>query len=450
MSNQQQKPKAKRRTSQENPLDQLPPHDLDSELGMIGTILHGGWKKHGFELKVEWFYDLRNKVIASAILDLIGTSKTVNEITVLKHLEKQGKQDEAGGMLHLQECLGRAATSEMFDYYQEPLESKAFLRKCQTFVTEVEAKTRENDEEGVRYELEKGFMEILSADGESKEVTVAEVACRVREDIVKRSKEGGGIKGIKTGFNQLDWLTGGLQPGTMSIIAARPSTGKTAMGINIWVNIGLNQKIPAVFFSAEMTADQVMERVYADLTTISLTNISRATLSETDQPKLEEAEAKVSDGTLFIDDSSRDISRICAKARYYVKAKGARFILIDYLQYLEASGGRMSRYEAVTLISTKLKALAKDLNVPVLVLAQVNRESEKDKRRPRIHDLRESGSIEQDADLIMMLHEGEDAVHTDPEIDVIGYLDKQRQGQRGKVVFRLQRRFCRFREKGEE
>jgi replicative DNA helicase len=353
-------------------------------------------------------------------------------------------------MNYIQECLDKTATSEMFEIYREPLEELAFARKCQAFGARISGMARENDQEALRHDLEKGLMEMLSSDDEARDATVAEIAHRVREGIVKRSEEGGGIKGIKTGFKQLDWLTGGLQPGTMSIIAARPSTGKSALGINIWVNIGLHQKIPAVFFSAEMTADQVMERVYADLTTISLTNISRATLSPADHAKLEEAESKVAEASLFIDDSSRDISRICAKARYYVKAKGAKVIFVDYLQYLEANGGRMTRYETVTLISSKLKALAKDLNVPVLVAAQVNRQSEEDKTRPRIHNLRESGSIEQDADLIMLLHEGEDAVNTDPEIDVIGYLDKQRQGQRGSVVFRLQRRYCRFREKGAE
>ena len=305
-------------------------------------------------------------------------------------------------------------------------------------------------------EVERDILKISEARVVGENDTIKELVKKAITTIEEYHQRQGMLTGVPTGFTDLDKMTSGLHPGEMVVIAARPSMGKTSLAMNIAEHVAIDQKIPVGVFSLEMTSESLVLRMLCSRSRVNLRNIRDGFLAERDFPKLTGSAGKLANAPLFIDDSSGlSILQLRAKARRMHQQHGIKLFVIDYLQLLHSTARRAeNRQQEIADISNGIKSLAKELEVPIIVLSQLNREMEKDKnRKPRMSDLRESGSIEQDADLIGLLYKpssGDDddnptnAGETEDAVAVNLLIAKQRNGPTGDVNLTFLRSFTRF------
>jgi replicative DNA helicase len=343
-------------------------------------------------------------------------------------------------------------------YYTEIVYEKYLLRKMIHTCSDVVARVYdyEGEVDALMDEVERDILKISEARVQGENDKIKDLVKKAINTIEEYHQRQGMLTGVPTGFTDLDRMTSGLHGGEMIVIAARPSMGKTSLAMNIAEHVSIDQKLPVGVFSLEMTSESLVLRMLCSRSRVNMRNVRDGFLAERDFPKLTSSAGKLSNAPLFIDDSSGlSILQLRAKARRMHQQHGVKLFVIDYLQLLHSTARRAeNRQQEIADISSGIKALAKELDVPIIVLAQLNREMEKDKsRKPRMSDLRESGAIEQDADLIGLLYKpasGDDddnptnAGETEEAVPVNLLIAKQRNGPTGDVNLTFLRSFTRF------
>ncbi|MFM9922442.1 replicative DNA helicase [Variovorax sp. H27-G14] len=393
----------------------IPPHSIEAESSVLGGLLldNGAWDRMGDLLVDGDFYRHEHKLIYAAIGGLINASKPADVITVYERLQNLGKSDDIGGLVYLNSLAQYVPSASNIRRYAEIVRERSILRKLVSasdeiatnafnpqgkavdkILDEAEQKIFNIGEEGTR--MKQGF--------QSMDALVVELLDRVTE----MAENPNDITGVRTGFHDFDKMTSGLQPGDMIVLAARPSMGKTSLAINIAEHVALEEGLPVAVFSMEMGAAQLAVRIVGSIGRIDQGHLRTGKLSDEEWPRLTEAIEKLRTVSLHIDETpGLSTSELRANARRLARQYGRLgLIVVDYLQLMStSSSGDENRATAVGEISRGLKMLAKELKCPVIALSQLSRgvESRTDKR-PMMSDLRESGAIEQDADIIMFIY----------------------------------------------
>ena len=443
-------------------LDRLPPHAPDMEQGVLGCILISPNECLGEcveKLKddgKEAFYDLRHQTIYETLADMFNQRMPVDLITVQQNLKDRQLLDQVGGIAYLSQLQDAVPSAANLSYYLDIVREKYLLRKLITTCSGVVGKVYdyEGNVEELLDEVEKEVLRVNESRAQGNMTPVNALVHDAIATIENYFGRNGQLGGLATGFADLDKMTDGLHGGEMIVIAARPSMGKTSLAMNIAEHVALEMKLPVGVFSLEMSAGSLVLRMMCSLARVNLRSIREGFMSESDFPKLTNAAGRLSASKLFIDDTAGlSILQLRARARRMAQQHGIKLFVIDYLQLLNSTARRSqeNRQQEIADISSGIKALAKELKVPVIVLAQLNREIEKDKnRKPRMSDLRESGSIEQDADLVGLLYkpdanEDEEAGTVEADgLPVSLVIAKQRNGPTGDVHLTFLKPYTRF------
>jgi replicative DNA helicase len=431
----------------------VPPHDLDAERSVLSSLLLDPRAFHdvSLELRADDFYHPAHQTVYRAMLAVHEEGRPVDLITLSEQLNARKQLDQVGGTVFLAEVADFAATAANVAHHARIVRDKSVKRRLAAVATEI---------------VESSFEDAGSADelldfAESKIFDVSKAQSRTTfqslhaempgtfdyvEAIMNR---GGELTGIPTGFRDLDQMTGGLQAGELIVIAARPSMGKTAFALNIARNAAVDHGKKVAVFSLEMTTRSLIIRLLSSEAAIDFSSLRKGFLPMTDYRRLQSAADKLTNAEIWIDDSGAlDILEIKAKSRRLHAEHGLDLVVLDYLQLAHAEARRDRKDLEVAEISKGLKALAKELEIPVISLSQLNRGPEQrdpDKRRPMMGDLRESGAIEQDADVIAFIYR--DVVYNkdteEPRLAEI-IIEKQRNGPTGTVKLDFEGRFARF------
>ena len=434
------------------------PYSISAEAGVLGSMLIE--PKRIDELmeiivEPENFYIPANREIFKAIITLYeenkrGGDRGLDAILLRDELEKRQKLEEIGGVEYIKKILESVPSTANMVYYAEILKNKKMLRDMINTATAIlDNAYDENGEPAEKLdEAEKGIFEITDRRTGGKFQKIGGLIEQTYEILAKR--EGQFITGISTGFWELDAITCGLQNGQMIILAGRPSMGKTSLAMNIAEHIGLVDKIPVGILSLEMTQESLAEKFLCGTSEIDQQKARRGLLGIESFEKMVQTSVEYSKAEIYIDDSSNLTPlELRAKARRLKRKHGIRCIIVDYLQLMHIGKRNESRQQEITEISRYIKALAKELKIPIVVLSQLNRSPEgRAGHIPRMSDLRESGSIEQDADVVMLMHR-EDYYHrgqADYEVNHIAeiIIAKQRSGPTGIVKLMFREEYTRF------
>ncbi len=434
----------------------IPPHSVEAEQSVLGSMLISPdtWDKVTDIVIAEDFYLLSHRTIYSAILKLLGASQPVDVITVSEHLEQHDKLEEAGGLSYLGELANNTPSAANVITYASIIKERAITRELIGVahdIAEVGYHPEGRDSSEILDLAESKVFEIAEkrtgqSEGPQSVTNVLGKTVERLDALVKSNKE---VTGVTTGFTDLDKKTSGLQPSDLIIVAARPSMGKTTFAMNLVENAMMVEEKPVLVFSLEMPSEQLMMRMLASLSRVDQTKIRTAQLDEEDWARLSNTMAQLKDkDCVYIDDSSGLTPMdVRSRARKLARESGGlSMIMIDYLQLMRVPALSDNRTLEIAEISRSLKALAKELNVPVVALSQLNRTLEqRADKRPVNSDLRESGAIEQDADLIMFIYRDE-VYHENSEEKGIAeiIIGKQRNGPIGTCRLVFQGQFSRF------
>jgi replicative DNA helicase len=441
-----------------NSVDRLPPHSEEAERGVLGCCLLNPPECIAdciskFKSKAV-FYDLRHQTIYECFLDMFETAPGgIDLITVQAELKNRGMLEQIGGIPYLSQLQDAVPSAANLDYYIDIVRDKWRLRNIVAIGTDMVTRVYdfEGDVDALVDQVEKDVLATTHVeDGTAKKIaTVIPEAISLIEQMANNPNA---ITGIATGFPDFDKMTGGLQAGDMIVIAARPSMGKTSLAMNIAEHVVIDSHLPVGVFSLEMTDKSLTTRMLSSLAKVNLRNLSQGGLiNESTFQKLTHAAHQLHNAPLWIDDTpGLSILQLRARARRMAQQHGIKLFVIDYLQLLHSTNQKAqdNRQQEIADISGGIKSLAKELKLPVIVASQLNREVEKDKgRKPRLSDLRESGAIEQDADLVGLLYkpEVEDEECESGEAEPVNLLiAKQRNGPTGDVKLTFLRPFTRF------
>jgi replicative DNA helicase len=399
------------------------------------------------------FYRIEHRNIFDALIGLYEKNKGIGIDAVLLHDEllKRNCLDEVGGAEYIAKILDSVPSSANVAYYAGVIKEKMLLRELIAAAGEIleDAYNQTGETREALDEAERRIFAVTDKNISGSATRLKDLVTRAYELIEKR--EGSYVTGLPTGYYQLDELTCGLQGGEMIIIAGRPSMGKTSLALNIAEHIGLMEKIPVAIFSLETGKQQLAERFLCSISAIDAQKVRKGALDTEHYQELVKACSQLSEAPIYIDDTSTLTPlELRAKARRLKSLYDIRCIIVDYLQLMHLGAGRVeSRQQEITTISRYIKALARELSIPVVVLSQLNRSPEgREGHRPRMSDLRESGSIEQDADVVMLLHRddyyhrGQEDYEPNNRADLI--IAKQRNGPTGSVQLVFREKFTRF------
>jgi len=437
-------------------LDRLPPHNLDAEKGVLGSILLDPDMADDVAVVVraEDFYAEANEKLFQHLLAMRDEGSRIDGTLLLERLRSAGDLERIGGAAYLAEVLHAVPYAANAVHYAEIVRAKSTLRALIHASTEIlrdayEPTLDPREMVGRAEEMIFRVHDERSAD----QIVSIETLLHEAFDRIDARLEHGGSSGVATDFTDLDNMTGGLHESELVILAARPSMGKTALATNIAENVAIKSNVPTLFVSLEMARLELGQRLLCSQGKIDANKFRSGFLSKEDRQKLVEASAKLSQAPLFIDDTStRTCTEIAACARRLKRKNNLGLLVIDYLQLIQPDDPRDPRQEQVAKMARRLKALARELKIPVLCLAQLNRQMEQGKEghRPRLSHLRESGAIEQDADVVMFVHR-EEYYHTREEAmekGISGQADiivaKQRNGPTGDVKLAWFSQFTRF------
>ncbi len=406
---------------------------------------------------VEVFYDLRHQTIYETLAEMYDRREGIDLLTVHQKLKDKQLLEQVGGIAYLSQLQDSVPSTANLSYYLEFVREKYLLRKMIQTCTEIVGRVYdyEGEVDQLVDEVERDVLKIAESRVQGGVVTTKELVGKAIGTIENYFSRKGVLNGLGTGFADLDRMTDGLHGSEMIVIAARPSMGKTSLAMNIVEHVVLEQKLPAAVFSLEMSAESLVLRMMCSIARVNLRSIREGFMSESDFPKLTSAAGRLSNAPLFIDDSAGlSILQMRARARRLHQQHGVKLFVVDYLQLLHSTARRSqeNRQQEIADISSGIKALAKELKVPVLVLSQLNRELEKDKsRKPRLSDLRESGAIEQDADVVGLLYKpnaGDDedgaAAEEADGLAVNLLIAKQRNGPTGDINLTFLKNYTRF------
>ncbi len=440
-------------------LDRLPPHSPEAEQGVLGCVLLSPGDCLGeciekLKSGAEVFYDLRHRTVYEVLVEMYDQREAIDVITLQQRLKDKQRLDEVGGIAYLAALPDTVPSAANLMYYLEIVLEKYVLRRMIQTCTEVVGRVydHEGEVDGLLDEVERDILRISETRVEGKTDKIKDLVKKAISTIEDYHQRQGVLTGVGTGFADLDKMTSGLHGGEMVVIAARPSMGKTSLAMNIAEAVAIEQKLPVGVFSLEMTSESLVLRMLCSRSRVNLRSVREGFLAERDFPKLTGAAGKLANAPLFIDDSSGlSILQLRAKARRMAQQYGIKLFVVDYLQLLHSTARRAeNRQQEIADISNGIKSLAKELNVPVIVLSQLNRELEKDKdRKPRLSDLRESGAIEQDADVVCLLYkpsrEEEDSGGEEQDAVAVNLLiAKQRNGPTGDVQLTFLKSYTRF------
>lgn len=438
--------------------DRLPPSDTEAELAILACVMLSPYDciyECITELKdgAKVFYDLKHQVIYETLVEMSDRLDAIDVITLREALIRKQKFEEVGGLEYIASLPDRVASSANLKFYIKIVLDKYRVRQLIRSCTNIIANAYEwqGEVDALVDQSESDFLAATRNQSSKIAVQCMPAVQRAMTRMEAYSENQGILTGISTGFVDLDRMTSGMKGGEMIVIAARPSMGKTSLAMNIAEAVAVDQKLPVGVFSLEMTEDQLIERAICSRARVNIRNVREGFLAERDFPKLTSSAGRIGAAPLYIDDSSGlSIMELRARARRMWQLYGIKLFVIDYLQLLHSTARKAhNRQQEIGDISRGCKALAKDLNVPVVVLAQLNRELEKDKnRKPRLSDLRESGDIEQDGDLIGLLYKpatDDDDDGTEKEATPVNLLiAKQRSGPCGDVYLTFLKPYTRF------
>ncbi|MEP6504416.1 MAG: replicative DNA helicase, partial [Betaproteobacteria bacterium] len=397
----------------------VPPQSIEAEQSVLGGLLldNGAWDRAADVVTEADFYRFEHKLIFGAIGALIGASKPADVITVYEHLQMAGKAEDSGGLAYLNALAQSVPSAANMRRYAEIVRERAILRKLISASDEISTNAFNPQGRSVTQILDEAEGKIFKIGEEgnrnkqgfqSMDVLAVQLIDRVTELAENGAED---VTGVRTGFYDLDRNTAGLQPGDLIILAARPSMGKTAFALNIAENVSVNEGLPVVVFSMEMGASQLALRMVGSQGRIDQQHLRTGRLDNDEWGRLTEAVERLSKSSVFIDETPALTGpELRARARRQARQCGRLgLIVIDYLQLMSGSGGDgENRATEIGEISRGLKALAKELHCPVIALSQLNRSVEtRPDKRPMMSDLRESGAIEQDADIIMFIYRDE-------------------------------------------
>jgi replicative DNA helicase len=429
--------------------DRVPPQDLHAEQSVLGSMLIN---KDAIAdcleaVKAHDFYRPAHELIFDAVLDLFGRGEPADAITVADELGKRGDLTRVGGQAYLHQLIQAVPTAANAGYYAEIVHERAVLRRL------VEAGTRivqmgyaqgEGDIDDIVNRAQAEVYSVAEKRGGEDYHLLGELLNETMEEIEAASGRTDAMIGVPTGFLELDELTHGLHPGQMIVIAARPATGKSTLGIDIARAAAIKHQMATAVFSLEMSRTEITMRILSAEATIQLQDLRKGLKNQDQWTKLARIMGKISDSPLFIDDSpNMSLMEIRAKCRRLKQQHNLRMVIIDYLQLMSSGKKVESRQQEVAEFSRALKLLAKELEVPVIAISQLNRGPEqRTDKRPQMSDLRESGSIEQDADVVILLHRDRSDPERDGEADVI--VAKHRNGPTKDIVLAFQGHYSRF------
>jgi len=433
----------------------VPPQNLEAEQSILGGLMldKDAWDVIADMVQAGDFYKPAHQIIYTTIGQLILANQPIDLITVSNALNSQGELESCGGAPYLGELVHRTLSAANISSYARIVYEKSILRRAIQAGSEIIQNAYDENftEIGVFIDAaEEKFYRLGQAkktEGLMNPLEVVKTSIAKIEDLYKRKAD---ITGIPSGFAHLDRMTAGLHGGEMVIVAARPSMGKTAFSLNLAQHISFRQKKTVAYFSLEMSREAVMMRLLASEARINMKDIRSGRINDQAWPKLIEAASKISESNLFIDETSKvSPLEVRSRCRRLKAQHGLDCIIIDYLQLMSLKTRVESREREVSEISSSLKALAKELDVPVIALAQLNRGVEgRTEKRPMLSDLRESGSIEQDADVIMLLYREDyyDKENSDVAGNAEIIIGKQRNGPTGTVKLKFDAEYGRFRD----
>lgn len=446
-------------------IDRLPPHNFESEQAVLGCVLLSPNECLGQCIEKigetgEAFYDLRHQEIYEEFIRMFNMREPIDIIQLQQRLKNRQMLEQVGGITYLDALQDAAPSAANLSFYLNYVHEKFLLRKTISVCTDVVGRIYDFTGESAELfdGIERDFMEVTARRIHNGARPIGDGVNETLETIEAYHQGRGAPGAIPTGFTDLDrMMLGGPKPGDMIVIAARPSMGKTSLAMNIAENIAIANRIPVGVFSLEMTYAALNLRIICSRARVSLRNVTEGYLAESDFPRLTHAAGQLRHSPLYIDDTPAiSVLQLRSKARRMMQQYGIRLFVIDYLQLMVSLSKRAkeNRQIEISEISSGIKALAKELNVPIIVLAQLNRDLEREKRKPRMSDLRESGAIEQDADLIGFLYKpappdaGEEAVPLSTEecdaIPVNLLVAKQRNGPTGDIFLTFIKGITRF------
>ena len=462
MAEQDNRPRrtAKKAVNIDNTYAHLQPQALEVERAVLGALMVD---KDAYAvvceiLYPESFYEPRNQMVYAAIRELSMAEKPVDTLTVTDQLAKSGHLEEVGGPVYIAELSTRVASSANVEYHARIIAQKFLARQLISFAGVIETKAFDDtiDIDELMQEAEGSLFE-LSQKNMKKDYTQIDPVIKSAVDVIQKAAQNkDGLTGVPTGYNKLDDITSGWQSSDLVIIAGRPAMGKTSFALSMAKNIAADYKVPMAFFSLEMSNVQLVNRLISNACEIEGSKILNGQLLPDEWERLDKRVNNLIGAPLYVDDTpGLSVFELRTKARRLVREHGVKIIMIDYLQLMNANGMRFSsRQEEVSTISRSLKGLAKELDIPILALSQLNRGVESreglEGKRPQLSDLRESGAIEQDADMVLFVHRPEyyHILQDENGRDLRGMaqiiIAKHRKGATGDVLLTFRGEFTRF------
>jgi replicative DNA helicase len=443
-------------------LGKQPPVSTEAEMGVIGSVLLAPdvLDEVAMTVRAEDFFDPAHEKLFRHLLAMHESGRRADLMLLFERLKTAGEFEAVGGAAYVHQIFESVPHAAHANYYAEIVREKSILRSLINASTAI---LRESYEEGIDSKhllstAEQRIMGILDSRSSSMPSTIRGILQEAMERISARMEGNHSQDGVETGLVDLDKLTGGMHGSELIVIAGRPSMGKTALAMNIAEAVAITQRKPTLFVSLEMSKIELADRMLCSIAKVNGHRLRNGTISTEELNRLVEKASEINEAPLYVDDSpSRTVTEIAAAARRIERRergddpnkKGLACIVIDYLQLIEPDNPKDPRQEQVAKITRRLKGLAREMNVPLLVLAQLNRQAEASKdNRPRLSHLRESGAIEQDADVVMFVHREEYYRHGEEKKDLEGQAEiivaKQRNGPVDDVKVRWLKDFTRF------
>lgn len=471
--------KAKPQAPAEDPFGHIQPQALDFEEAVLGALMveSESYSMVCELLKPESFYDHRHQLIYKAIATLNYEEKPVDIMTVTEQLRHTGELEEAGGPFYITQLSGKVASSAHIEYHARIIAQKYLARELITFTSKIQTRAFDEtqDVEDLMQDAEGDLFKISQQNLKKDYTQIDPVINEAYNMLENAAKHGDGLTGLSSGFTKLDAITSGWQKSDLIILAARPAMGKTAFALSMAKNMAVDgvpdidaegnpirRQVHVAFFSLEMSNVQLVNRLISNVCSIPGNKIKNGQLESYEWQQLDTQIKRLYNAPLYVDDTpSLSIFELRTKARRLVREHGVELIMVDYLQLMNASGISVgSRQEEVSTISRSLKGLAKELNIPIIALSQLNRGVENregiEGKRPQLSDLRESGAIEQDADIVAFIHRPEyykiyeNENHQDMHGMAEIILAKHRNGAVGTVTLRFRGEYVRFQNPEDE
>lgn len=415
--------------------ERVPPQNLEAEQSVLGAMLleKEAIVRAAEILRPEDFYRDAHRQIFAGMLSLFEKGEAVDLVTLCEELRQQGSLEDVGGVSYITTLANLVPTAANVEYYARIVEEKAVLRQLIRTATDIVSRSYEGQEEIATLldDAERRIMELSLRRSSQGFVRLKEVLMSTLDRLMQ-TVESGQATGFSSGYTDLDHYTAGLQPSDLLILAARPSVGKTTFALNMARHVSVKHKVPVAIFSLEMSREQVAMRLLSAEAGVNQQKIRRGELEEQEWQALSRGLARLGPAPIFIDDApALSVLELRSKTRRLRSEYGAGLVIVDYLQLLRPAGRAENRQQEISEISRNLKALARELKVPVLALSQLSRAVEqRQDRRPMLSDLRESGALEQDADVVMFLFTNAE-LERESQIEVI--IAKQRNGPVGSV-----------------